>query len=328
MCITTKKMNPRYQRTQKFMNQINTDLFHQVIDIPHFDQEKPEENKNYLSIESGNEVDSQNNEGDISFKDIKLILSEIKFLNLEIIDSLVEGKKVCDELWSSISLNYNFDISWYEKYPDKPWDVPSWCFSHNFDISWCLKHPQLNWSWVDISRHSNLKLEWVKENDKLPWCWSAIVAYQDLDLEWLEILANQKAKTKIWKKLSDHPRLELSWLKKYSYFPWNWKYISENHNLQLEWLQTFPYKPWDWQVISDSPNLEYSWYLAFPDKNWSICDLIINPSFLSSYREYQAIRYMSAYKIQKWWRKILYNPHSKPGSLFVSKLYDENFTNT
>ena len=314
-------MNPRYQRTQKFMYDINTELFTEIIDIPKIELLNPQE-------EESNNFETENNSNSISLNDMEMILSEIKFINLDIIDRWVQEDKVFPNFWNSISSNYKFDISWYQKYPDKSWDPTYWCFSENFDISWCLQYPNLNWSWVDISRHSNLKLEWIKENPLLPWCWVVIATYPNLNLEWLDILANQKCKSKIWRKLSDHPNLKLSWLKKYSYFPWKWDYISDNRNLRLEWLQTFPYKTWNWKSISDSPNLEYSWYLAFPNKNWSLSDMMMNLNFISSYREYQAIRYMSAYKIQKWWRKILYNPRSNPGIRFISRMYDENFTHT
>ena len=34
---------------------------------------------------------------------------------------------------------------------------------------------------------------------------------------------------------------------------------------------------------------------------------------------------MAAYKIQQWWKKMIYNPRHIIGKTFIARLYDKNF---
>lgn len=315
LLLIMTSLKTRKERTKQFMQTQDELLFDLIIQKQKILEEKLESNNN------------QNADAPITIEnnyDMEFLISEIKFLNLNIIDKLVTNNKEFPNLWKSISCNPEFDITWYEKYPYKPWESKYWCFSTHFKIDWVIKYPDVDWSWVDICYHSSVTFEILVKNINLPWNWSGLATNQRVDIRWLEIFAKQKCKTKIWKKLSYHSNLQLSWIQKYSFFPWDWKYISECQNLRLEWLLAFPHKSWNWSTISDSPHMEYTWYLAFPDADWDFGELMLNPNFYQSYLVYQARRYLAAYKIQKWWVKILYNPNSQPGSRFVSKLYDKN----
>ena len=46
-----------------------------------------------------------------------------------------------------------------------------------------------------------------------------------------------------------------------------------------------------------------------------------NNFYLSYYR-----RYLAAYKIQQFWKKILYNPHHRIGKKYINLQYDKLFT--
>ena len=309
------KIKSRKERTLQFMQQKDTLLFDLVL----------EKNKIW---EDTKQLDDSDDDSILTDSDnyynLEYLISYMQFLNLNIIDKLVADNMEFPNFWKSISSNPEFDITWYAKYPDKPWETKYWCFSANFKINWVIEYPNINWSWSDISYHTNVTLEDIQKYSYLPWIWPRLATNSRVDIKWLDIFVKQKCKTKIWKKLSYHPNLQLSWIQKYSIFPWNWKLISENKNLTLEWLVEFPYKSWNWSIISDSPHMDYTWYLTFPEAQWNFSELMLNPNFYQSYRVFQARQYLAAYKIQKWWIKILYNPNSRPGSRFVSNLYDKN----
>ena len=86
-------------------------------------------------------------------------------------------------------------------------------------------------------------------------------------------------------------------------YPWVWENILSNPNINLDIIKNNPNEDWNWALIC---NLRFE-----IDKE----KFIIN-----KYR-----KYLAAYKIQQWWKKITLSPHTEIGRRFINKKYDELF---
>ena len=132
-------------------------------------------------------------------------------------------------------------------------------------------------------------------------------------------------------------------------FNWDFTLISQSDNFEIKWVAEFPNADWDWEYISENYNFDISWLKKYPNKNWNYEIIISNYDYLpleifdlidEKYLSYQGSKfsyyesfenkcrqYMAVYKIQQWWKKILYNPRHIVGKTYVAKLYDKNFEN-
>ena len=85
--------------------------------------------------------------------------------------------------------------------------------------------------------------------------------------------------------------------------PWNWAWISRNTNITIDFIMDNLDKPFNWIKISEN---EF-------DKEKELF-------FKETYR-----KYLAAYKIQQWWKRITMSPYYAIGRKFINRKYDEVF---
>ena len=128
-------------------------------------------------------------------------------------------------------------------------------------------------------------------------------------------------------------------------YQWDWILISQSDNFKIEWIDEFPEINWDWEYISESRNFDISWLKKYPNKNCEYDSIISHYKLLPieiieyiphTYFQYQEFsyldnyeqecrKYMAAYKIKLWWKKILYNPRHRIGMNFINNSYTKLF---
>ena len=103
--------------------------------------------------------------------------------------------------------------------------------------------------------------------------------------------------------ISMNPNINMNIVKKNPEKDWDWKFLSWNPNINMDIITENLNKPWDWSSFSEN---------MFQKEK----DLFYEKEFK---------KYLSAYKIQQYWKNIILSPKYKIGRKFINKKYDKLF---
>ena len=69
-------------------------------------------------------------------------------------------------------------------------------------------------------------------------------------------------------------------------------------------------------IIRKNPDLAWNWQWLFKNEFKKDKQIFYEEGFR---------KYLAAFKIQQWWKKILFSPYTKVGKRYINKKYDELF---
>jgi len=112
--------------------------------------------------------------------------------------------------------------------------------------------------------------------------------------------------------------------------PWDWGvilYIAGKCNLSIEYIEKYPELNREWRTISSNPNFTMEYIDKHSTKPWVWDAIHMNPFtkensefIISKYR-----RYLSAFKIQRWYHRVRVNPEYRFCRKRVNMFYDKEF---
>ena len=187
-------------------------------------------------------------------------------------------------------------------------------------------YPNLNWDWRMISRNENINIEFVKKYINKNWNWYSINANIPLELNTIENNLNFPWLARF---LSSNNTLTFEMIKYYrNTMDWCWDEISANSNISIETIYNNPRYPWIWSYVSFNQNIKMSYIIDYLDNYktpivlYSVCfNFFINEK--QEFIENKKKEYISAMKIKKWYKNIIYNPRNKYGIKFLEKKFSD-----
>ena len=133
--------------------------------------------------------------------------------------------------------------------------------------------------------------------------------------KWMEYIIQHPDHSWNWYLISRNSSLIMEYVEQHPEHHWDWDGISQNSSLTMEDIMQHPEHPWNWCGISQNSSLTMEYVEQHPEHPWYWFGISQNvfkkdrqQLIEKKYREH-----LSAFKIQKWFRKIAENPNHKSG---------------
>ena len=157
------------------------------------------------------------------------------------------------DLFYFLSKSNNLSIKVIDKYNYYPWCWNSISQNNNLNFSWLKKFKFRPWNYLKLLCHKNFNLHWLNYFNNYyisKYKYNFIVNSLYFNINWIYIYGLRKSK--IWRSICRHPKLNLDWLKHFSYKFYNWNYIIINQNFNLKWLNIEKEIVWDFNYLIKS----------------------------------------------------------------------------
>jgi hypothetical protein len=225
--------------------------------------------------------------------------------------------------WQSIPLNPNMSFDIIDLYKDSGWDWYTISKSKITTFKFIIDNPDRPWDLEGVSCNPNITWDIIMDNPDYPWDWNGI-SY-NTSIKWDTIRNNLQ-------------------------YPWNWYYVTRNPNIKWVNVEELVDMNWDWSYISKFHDIDIYIIKKYNNKNWCH-ESLHNNKYLSNYgynfktgyintyplsisiyksifekciSDYKELinknrRELSAFKIQRYFKKSYYDPKHKVCRNIINK---------
>lgn len=236
--------------------------------------------------------------------------------------------------WKVRGISHNekaFTLKYVKDNLHLDWDFNTFALSMEIaTLDFILENWKWNWNWNAVSQRKDVTIDFVKNNPHLPWdsfglsqnpdiCKFKLFLWDSFDFSssvdnW-EIIINNlvfifaDGKGWDWIQIQQNSKVVTPEIVKKYKFPgkggrWNYKALSLNSNFhRKEIIEQNIAEKWSWNYLSLYGEIfDWDFIMKYHDKDWDWGDMGGN---LCQYSyTIVAKRWMSAWKIQRWWRRI------------------------
>lgn len=227
--------------------------------------------------------------------------------------------------WEHLHKSKQFDFSWIEYAPHADWNWDK--LSEMTTIELLQKKPNYPWVWSIVTAYSDISVETMMEHLEFPWDVS-LIRFDKITHDEIPFLRHFRDRfdedawidfTRFtdWKVLKTNSDLnwvpffftftcdefeedDMEFLLNYPLSLLNWVKLSLS--VPFKTIKKYPNLPWNFEFVSLNNTVTYDDVEEFPEKNW---DHSVTPCVP---KEILLLRWVSASKIKRAWRKAITNP--------------------
>ena len=261
-----------------------------------------------------------------------------------------------------LSMNRSLKPEHIERYPYLNWDYQVISRNNNFSEKYILDTlTEKNWNIYSLGKnsaiHFNTYIQLIKKyygNDTAEFmCNNPVDCIESFDtLKWFElndfITKHNNISRNLWKIISRHPSVTWTIYCTYKEYPWDISGLSQNKNITPDIIEANLDIEWNWYKMSSNPSITEEFICKYRTKKWNFNKLCennslspslfyqflkeINPIYLTHNNMIVArkrwinklrINIIKAIKIQRIYRRAVYNPEYKLFHKFKMKRYLE-----
>jgi hypothetical protein len=280
----------------------------------------------------------------------------IKHLNLKGILVILD-----DNYINKLSNNHNITIEFIENNLDIINFYYISQYNNNITSTFIDKYIDKNWNFNTISYRSNLSIKFIhKHINKLNF--KHLLLYNKNIMKLFDIIENidnthniyKNKINKFWFDISFNKYITMDFVEKYIDKPWSIYNLTYNPNFNITFFETYYHKKKYKNVIHkiynflknifsinqnnnsyinyyyyNNENISFKYIINNPYKNWKFSNFYVNRYFLKEkelFFEQEFRKWLSARKIQIWYKNRLYNPNYLISNKFIKNLFS-NFYN-
>ncbi len=294
------------------------------------------------------------------FRNYDVYLATNPNINIEDYIKITSLDKIT--LGTLLSMNNSLKPEHIERYPHLNWDYQVISRNNNFSEKYILNTlTKKNWNIYNLGKnsaiHFNTYISLIKKyygNDTAIYmCNNPIDCIESFStLTWFELndfITNQTHISRnLWKIISRHPSVTWEIYCTYKEYPWDISGLSQNKNITPDIIEANLDIEWNWYKMSSNSSITEEFICKYRTKKWNFYKLCENNSlgpslFYQFLKEIKPIylthnnmivarkrwinklriNIIKAIKIQRIYRRAMYNPEYKLFHKFKMKRYLE-----